>query len=192
MGACMSVRCVVCCKLEVFRTSWSPVQRSHTDCSTTLCASINILNEDVLVQWELTRQKQTYVFINFVNPFEGLEEFKYLGTTLTNQNFIQVEVKNRLSLGNACYHSVQKLLSPRLLYKNLKIKIYRTIILPFICMGVKVGRWLWGRNVGCGYLWTGCWEEYLVIRVIGNGWMENNYIMRSWKLWTNHTKTCEW
>ena len=36
--------------------------------------------------------------------------------------------------GNACYHSVQNLLSSRLLTKNLKIKIYRTIILSvFLC-----------------------------------------------------------
>ena len=34
--------------------------------------------------------------------------------------------------GNACYHSVQNLLSSRLLSKNLKIKIYRTIILPVV------------------------------------------------------------
>ena len=50
--------------------------------------------------------------------FERVEEFKYLGTTLTNQ------IKSRLRSGNACYHSVQNLLSSRLLSKNLKIKIY--------------------------------------------------------------------
>jgi len=37
--------------------------------------------------------------------------------------------------GNACYHSVQNLLSSRLLPKNLKIKIYRTIILPAVLYG---------------------------------------------------------
>jgi hypothetical protein len=38
---------------------------------------------------------------------ERVEEFKYLGTTLTNQNSIQAEIKSRLKLGNACYYSVQ-------------------------------------------------------------------------------------
>jgi len=37
--------------------------------------------------------------------------------------------------GNACYHSVQNLLSSRLLSKNLNIKIYRTIILPIVLFG---------------------------------------------------------
>ena len=59
---------------------------------------------------------------------ERVEKFKYLGMTLTNQNSIKEEIKSRLKLGNAFYHSVQNLLSSSLLSKNLKIKIYRTII----------------------------------------------------------------
>jgi hypothetical protein len=55
---------------------------------------------------------------------ERVEEFKYLGTTFTNQNSIQEEIKGKTISGNACYHSVQNLLSFRLLSKNLKIKIY--------------------------------------------------------------------
>ena len=64
-----------------------------------------------------------------------MEEFKYLGTTLTNQNSIPEDIKSSLRSGNACYHSVQNLLSSRLLSKNVKIKIYRTIILPVVLYG---------------------------------------------------------
>ena len=42
---------------------------------------------------------------------------------------------SRLNSGNACCHSVQNLLSPSLLSKTLKIKIYRTIILPVVLCG---------------------------------------------------------
>jgi len=74
------------------------------------------------------------------SSIEKVEEFKYLGTMLTNQNFIQEEIKCRLKLGNACYYSVQNLLSSRLLSKNLKIKICRTIILPVVLYGCET--WL--------------------------------------------------
>jgi len=65
---------------------------------------------------------------------ERMEKFKYtyLGTTLTNKNSIQEEIKSRQNLRNACYYSVQNLLSSSFLSKNLKIKIYRTIILPIV------------------------------------------------------------
>ena len=63
------------------------------------------------------------------SSFGRMEQFTYWGTTLTNQNSIQEEIKSRLNSGNACYHSVQNLLSSSLLSKNIKIKVYRCIIL---------------------------------------------------------------
>ena len=74
------------------------------------------------------------------SSFERMEEFKYLGTTLTNKNSVQKEIKSRLKSGNACYHLVQNLLSFSLLSKSLKIKIYRTIILPVVVYGCEM--WL--------------------------------------------------
>ena len=58
-----------------------------------------------------------------------------MGTTLTNQNLIQEEIKIRVKSRNACYHLVQNLLSSSLLSKNLKIKTYRNIILPVVLYG---------------------------------------------------------
>ena len=69
------------------------------------------------------------------STFERVQEFKYLGTTLTNQNSIAKEIKSRLRAGSACYHSVQNLLSSRLLSKSLKIEIYRTVILRVVLYG---------------------------------------------------------
>jgi hypothetical protein len=64
-----------------------------------------------------------------------VEKFKYLVTTLTNQNDIHVEIKSRLNSGNACYRLVQNLLPSYLKQKILKIKIYKTVILPVVLCG---------------------------------------------------------
>jgi hypothetical protein len=61
--------------------------------------------------------------------------FVYIITTITNQNLIQEEIKRRLNSGNACYLSVQNLLSSRLLSKNIKVRICKTIILPVVRYG---------------------------------------------------------
>jgi len=56
---------------------------------------------------------------------ERVEQFKYLQTTVMNQNSIHKKIRSRLkSGGNASYHWVQNLLSSSLLSKNIKIKIY--------------------------------------------------------------------
>ena len=60
---------------------------------------------------------------------------RVLGTTVTNQNSMQEEIKSRLKSGNACCHLVRNRLSSSLSSKNLKIKIYRTIILPSVLYG---------------------------------------------------------
>jgi len=58
-----------------------------------------------------------------------------LGTTVTNQNCIHKESKSRLNSRNACYHSVESLLSSCLLSKNLKINIYKAITFHVVLYG---------------------------------------------------------
>ncbi|KAJ4436759.1 hypothetical protein ANN_16891 [Periplaneta americana] len=67
--------------------------------------------------------------------FEEVEKFKYLGATVTNINDTREEIKRRINMGNACYYSVEKLLSSSLLSKNLKVIIYKTVILPVLLYG---------------------------------------------------------
>jgi hypothetical protein len=73
----------------------------------------------------LHKQKDLYFFKVYAS-FEIVARFRSLGATVIGQNLIKVKVKSRLNLGNACYHSVQNILSCWLLSKNIKIRIYKT------------------------------------------------------------------
>jgi len=73
-----------------------------------------------------------------IYPFEREEDFIYLGTT--HQNSTCEEIKSSLKSGNAWYHVMHNLLPSSLLSKNIKIKIYRTIILPVVLCGCET--WL--------------------------------------------------
>jgi hypothetical protein len=78
-------------------------------------------------------------------------KFKHVGTTLTDQNCMHEQVKSRLNSRNACYHSVQSLLSSLLLSRNVKVKIYKTII----GTGDGLLWWtfrFWRHEVGCNKL----------------------------------------
>jgi hypothetical protein len=75
-------------------------------------------------------QEHSLLIVNKV-----VAKIKYLRTTVTNQNSIHVEIKSRLNLGNACYHYFHSILSSHLFSKNLKIKLYKIIILPVALYG---------------------------------------------------------
>ena len=126
------------------------------------------------------------------SPIERMEEFKYLGTTLTNHNCIQEDIKSRLTLGNACYYSVQNLLSSSLLSKTLKIKIYRTIILPVVLYGCET----WSMTLREERRLR-VFENRVLRRVFGSKSDEvtgngENYIMRSLGISTTYPMLCGW
>ena len=93
-----------------------------------------------------------------------MEEFKHLGTTLTNHNSIQEEIKSRLKSGNACYYSVQNLLYSSFLSKNIKIKIYRTVILPVVLYGCETWSLILREERGLRVF-----ENRVLRRILGRG-----------------------
>ena len=109
-----------------------------------------------------------------------------MGITLTDQNFIQEEIKSRLKSGNACYHSVQNLLFSSFLSKNVKIKIYRTIILPVVLYEFET----WSQTL-TEERRLRVFENMVLRRILGpkkeevkgNG---GNYIMRTFMIFTPH------
>jgi hypothetical protein len=92
----------------------------------------------------------------FNSCFENVSVFKYLGMIVSDQYLIQEEIKGRMNSGNACYHSVQSLLSSRLLPKNIKFKIYRSVILPMVLYGCETWSLMLREEHRLRVLRTGC------------------------------------
>jgi hypothetical protein len=117
-------------------------------------------------------------YIKIANrSFENVAHFKYLGATVTNQSLIQEENKRRLNSGNACYHSVHKILSSSLLPKNMKIRIHKTIILPVALYGCET----WSLTLK-GEHWLSLFENRFLRAIFGpmrfegtGGWSKLHY-----------------
>jgi hypothetical protein len=136
------------CQLIIYTDDiniWS--RRAHTiknNTETLLVGSKKIdleVNADktkhVVMSRDQNERRNHNVKIDF-NSLERVEEFKYLETTLTNQNSVQKEIKGTLKSGNSCYHSyqsMQNILSSSVPPKNLKIETYSTIILSVVFYG---------------------------------------------------------
>jgi hypothetical protein len=85
----------------------------------------------------------------------------------------------KLNSGNACYHSVQNLLSSRLLCKSIKMRIYETVILSVVLYGC--GTWSLTLREDHGLRVT---ENKALKRIFGPKRNEvkdvgENYILRS-------------
>jgi hypothetical protein len=104
-----------------------------------------------------------------------VKEFKYLGTTFTNQNSIEEEIKSRLKTGYACYHLLQNLLSSCFLSKILEIKIYRTLILPV----------LYGYET-----WSLTFREEYRLRVFDNRVLRRTFVPKRDKVTGEWKKLC--
>jgi hypothetical protein len=80
----------------------------------------------------MSRYKDTGQSLSVKTSLERVKKFKYFGKTLVNQNSIQEEIKSILKSEDSCEHSVQNVLSSSLLFRIVKVKVFRTIILPVV------------------------------------------------------------
>jgi sorting nexin-29 len=107
------------------------ITESHLQASRNVGLEINAEKTKYMIMSRHANSGQNQNIKMAKESFENVAKFEYLETTLTNKNDIHDEIKSRLNSGNVSYHSVKNL-SSRLTSKNLKIKIYKTVILPVV------------------------------------------------------------
>jgi hypothetical protein len=78
--------------------------------------------------------KEKYIRINN-SDIERINKFKYLGSIITNNNNISSEISHRINTGNTGYYGLRNILRSRLLKKDTKCKIYKTLIRPVVLYG---------------------------------------------------------
>jgi hypothetical protein len=78
--------------------------------------------------------KEKYIRTNN-SDIERVNQFKYLGSIITNDNNISSEISHRINMGNKCYYELRNVLRSRLLKEDTKCKIYRTLIRPVVLYG---------------------------------------------------------
>jgi hypothetical protein len=104
--------------------------------------------------------------------------------TITNQNLIKDEIKRRLNSGNACYHSVHNHLSSCLLAENIKIRTYKTIILPVVLYGCET----WFLTLREAHrLWV--FENRVLRRIFGP---KRDEVTGGWRKLQNCAKKQKW
>jgi len=113
----------------VFRCVFSEVSKGEVG------VDVNTEETKCMVMSRDQNTGQKYKIKRGIESLVRVEQFRYLRTTVTNQNSIHDEINSRLKSEDASCYSVQYLLSSSLLSKNIKIKVYRTIILPVVLYG---------------------------------------------------------
>jgi hypothetical protein len=69
--------------------------------------------------------------------FEGISRFIYLGSVLTENSSIMAEINEKIKKGNTTYYKNRKLLTSKLLTRNVKLRLYLTLIRPVVTYGAE-------------------------------------------------------
>ena len=76
------------------------------------------------------------VILNYV-PYEEVSNFKYLGSLVTYNNDIMVEMQDRTASGNSCLRALDNIMKAGYVSKKVKIRIYKAIIKPIVVYGTE-------------------------------------------------------
>jgi hypothetical protein len=95
-----------------------------------------MINYDETKYMETTckTNKEKYIRINN-SDIERVNQFKYLGSIVTNNSNISSEISHRINMGNTCYYVLRNILRSKLLKKDTKCKIYKTLTRPVVLYG---------------------------------------------------------
>ena len=86
-----------------------------------------------------TRNKIRYQHVSKLDTqgesFERVNQFKYLGSILTDDNNISEEVRSRVTSGNKCFFALSNVFKSKIINRKLKITAFNTILKPIVMYG---------------------------------------------------------
>ncbi|KAF0753170.1 ribosome biogenesis protein TSR3 isoform X1 [Aphis craccivora] len=97
------------------------------------------INDDKTEYLVVSRSNRNYRLEQHIelegHTFKKVSQFKYLGSIITQDNELKIGVSSRIQLANKGYYGLEKILKLRTLSKNLKIRMYMTLLRPIVLYG---------------------------------------------------------
>ena len=106
--------------------------------------------------------------------FERVKDFKYLGSVITEDNNVEVDIKAKIAAGNRCYYALSQYLRSRTLSRKIKIQIYETVIKPVVLYGAET--WVLTKK---DEDLLSIWERKILRRIYGPVCIDGEWRIRS-------------
>ena len=107
-----------------------------------------VINQEKTVYMHSGKDKilhQDFAIGNYV--IKRVDNFKYLGTMVNEMNNRSVEVKARLTMANRAYYGLQNHMKSRIISRNTKTLLYKTLIRPVLAYGHRHGCYVNKMNI---------------------------------------------